>query len=311
MTATGWAERRFPAMGCAAQVIVVGGRNGLAEEAQAQIEDYEARWSRFRPGSELSRCNTANGRPTVVTAPTMTAVRRAVEGWHRTGGRFDPTILPSLEAMGYDRTFDQVASSVHPPAGAAPAPGCAGIEIDEAAGTVRLPPGVRLDLGGIGKGLAADVVAAQMLDQGASGACVNLGGDMRVTGEAPSAAGWAVSVEDPYDLTRDVARARVGDAGIATTSRTYRSWERAGRQVHHLVDPATGATAWTDLAAVTVVAATAWWAEVLAKAAFLAGPAEGAEQILAAGASGVLIDDGGFVHPLAGCPWEVLEPCWR
>lgn len=304
-------ELKFPAMGCVAQVVVVGGGPGLAAAARAQVEHLDAIWSRFRPESEISRCNRAGGNPTVVSESTLMLVERAIEGWYLTAGRFDPTVLPSVEAIGYDRTFGSVVSSKYAPDAVVPSPGCVGITVDRETSTVTVPAGVRLDPGGIGKGLAADTVLAALCDAGAEGACVNLGGDLRVAGAAPGGSdGWTVTLEDPYDASRDLARATITDAGIATTSRTYRTWERSGVQVHHLIDPATGAPAWTDLASVTVIAAEAWWAEVLAKAAFVAGPVEATDLLAAAGATGALVDDGGFLHPLPGSSWEVLAPCW-
>jgi len=304
-------EVKFPAMGCAAQVVVVGGPRGLLEAARAQVEHLDAIWSRFRPNSEISRCNGAAGDPTVVSEPTLALVERAVEGWYLTAGRFDPTVLPNLEAIGYDRTFGSVVSSKYAPDVIGASPGCAGIVVDRRASTVTLPAGVRFDPGGIGKGLAADIVLAALLDAAAEGACVNLGGDLRVAGTPPEGChGWKVTLEDPYDPSRDLARATIAEGAIATTSRTFRTWERSGSQVHHLIDPATGAPAWTDLASVTVIAGEAWWAEVLAKAAFVAGPNEAEALLDNAGATGALVDDGGFFHPLPGCPWEVLAPCW-
>jgi thiamine biosynthesis lipoprotein len=243
-----------------------------------------------------------------VAPATVTLVARAIEGWQRTGGRFDPTVLTTLEALGYDRSFEQIRSSVHPSAPTT-APGCGAIVVDPLASTVTIPQGVRFDPGGIGKGLAADLVAERLIRAGAAGTCVNIGGDLRVVGDAPTADGWVVGLEDPYDMERDLVRAVIVDAGVATTCRTFRTWERGGTQVHHVIDPTTGASAWTDLASVTVVAATACWAEVLAKAAFIAGPSEAAALIAGAARSGLLVDDGGFAHALPGCEWEMVTPC--
>jgi thiamine biosynthesis lipoprotein len=87
---------------------------------------------------------------------------------------------------------------------------------------------------------------------------------------------------------------------VATSTSLRRRWTRAGEPVHHLVDPATGAPARSGLAAVTVVAATTAWAEVLAKAAFVAGPAEGAARLRDAGVTGLLVHDDGRTEQLAG-----------
>ncbi len=301
-------EIRFHAMGCAVHVVVVGGPPGLCGAARGAIERLEALWSRFRPGSDISRCNANPGRAIRVAPATVSLVQLAVEGWQRTGGRFDPTVLTTLEAMGYDRSFDQVRSSVNLPAPSV-APGCGGIVVDSLDSTVTLPPGARLDPGGIGKGRAADLVAAYAMRAGAAGVCVNLGGDLRVIGEPPTADGWIVGVEDPYDKERELGRVVVVDGAVATTCRTFRTWERGGIQVHHVIDPATGASAWTDLASVTVVADTACWAEVLAKAAFVAGRDAAAAVLAGVARWGVLVDDGGFAHPLPGCEWEMGASC--
>ena len=301
LTTPGLDAVRFHAMGCAAHVVVVGGPPGLADMAMARVEELESLWSRFRPTSDVSRANAAPGRPVTVSPRTVDLVRRAVDAWRLAGGRFDPTVLTALEALGYAESFERVyASSPDPVPPAIRSVGCDGIVVDPDRSTVMLPPGVRFDPGGIGKGLAADLVAAELLAAGARGACVNLGGDLAALGEAPGPDGWTVGVEDPYDSARDVAHLTVADQGLATSSRTYRTWERAGAQVHHLVDPATGLPAWTDLASVTVVAGSAVEAEILAKAAFVAGPLDGAALIAQARATGLMVDDGGFLHTLEG-----------
>ena len=123
-------------------------------------------------------------------------MERAVSAWQVTRGRFDPTVLTALENAGYDRTFEAVDRDRMEPVGPArPAPGCALIELDRLVRAVRLPAGVRLDLGGIGKGYAADLVATELHRAGAAGVCVNLGGDLRVVGEPPDEApAWVVAV---------------------------------------------------------------------------------------------------------------------
>src|SRR5439155_1850231 len=108
--------------------------------------------------------------------------------------RYDTTVLNALAAAGYDRDFDAVAreGDAVPPSSTA-APGCGAIELDDLVSAVRLPRGVALDLGGIGKGAAADQVATELLDAavpGVLGVLVNLGGDLRARGDAPSPHGW-------------------------------------------------------------------------------------------------------------------------
>jgi thiamine biosynthesis lipoprotein len=249
----------------------------LLAGAWAHVDRLEDRWSRFRPGSEVSVLNRHGGAPVAVSADTVTLVAHALTAWDLTGGLFDPTVGTAIAALGYDRDFAEVAQETRPDAvgagtGAGPAPGPDGIDLDPAAGTVTLPPGVRIDPGGIGKGLAADLVAEALVDAGALGALVNLGGDLRAVGEPPDAAGWAVSLPDPLRAGAELARFALPHGAVATSSRLRRRWRTAAGPAHHLLDPATGRPATGATVAVSVVADRAWRAEALATALFLRGP---------------------------------------
>lgn len=289
-------------MGTWAHLIVVGAGDGaeaMLDAAVDRIESLERRWSRFIPTSELSRLNAAAGSPVLLEPDTYALVERAVTSWEATAGRFDPTVHDALVAAGYDRTFAEVAAGPRPVAASPPTvPGCAGIGLDPVLHAVTLPPGVHLDLGGIGKGWTVDLVVDQIMAGGAAGACANLGGDLRVAGEAPTEHGWTVAVEDPLDHDRTLATIALRHGAVATTTRTRRRWSPPGGGAqHHLIDPATGRPAATGLAAVTVVAADATTAEVVAKAAFVAGLVEGPALVEAAGAAALLVDDRGTTHP--------------
>ena len=266
------AERRFPVMGTTAHILVLGSHaDQLVEYAKSRLDQLERKWSRFVPTSEISRANALAGSHLVVSAETLLLVQRAVEGWTRTAGSFDPTVLKAVRGAGYDRDFALVAlaaASLHPTP-AEPAPGCAGIVCDERIGTVTVPPGTTLDPGGIGKGLAADLVSAELIERGARGALVNVGGDLRVRGDAPNGGSWDVSIEHPIQPDVELVRIGLLDGAVATTSRAKRSWQTATGAAHHLIDPRTGRPATSGHSAVTVVAREAWWAEVVAKAIFV------------------------------------------
>jgi thiamine biosynthesis lipoprotein len=247
----------------------------LLAGAWARIETLEGRWSRFRPDSEVSILNRHCGTPVAVSADTFALVTHALAAWDVTGGRFDPTVGTAIAALGYDRDFGEVSHGTQAApagAGAGPAPGPGGIHLDPAAGTVTLPPGVRFDPGGIGKGLAADLVAEALVGAGALGALVNLGGDLRAVGEPPDAGGWAVSLPDPLRAGAELARFALPHGAVATSSRLRRRWRTAAGPAHHLLDPTTGRPATGVTVAVSVVADRAWRAEALATALFLLGP---------------------------------------
>jgi thiamine biosynthesis lipoprotein len=271
-------ELRRPAMGSDAHVLVVADSDradALVAGASARIEQLEGRWSRFRDDSEISELNRRAGAPVSLSSDTLVLVAHAVAAAALTGGRFDPTVGGALVALGYDRDFGDVARR----AGAAaangatsPSPGVDDIEIDPDGMTARLPAGVCFDPGGIGKGLAADLVVSDLIDAGAVGALVNLGGDLRVEGDPGRPGGWPISLPDPLHPDRELARFSLPRGAVATSSDRRRRWRTAAGEVHHLVDPATGRPAGGGTIAVTVVADRAWLAEVFATALFVGGP---------------------------------------
>ena len=296
------ADSMFPVMGSTAHVTVVGGAVDLAESARERLEDLEARWSRFIPSSEISRLNHAEGRPCLVSEETRLLVRRALDAFTVTAGRFDPTLLGAVLRAGYVESFDR-----RPPRSRASSStlqtGAHRIEIDDAVGTVRIPVGVGFDPGGIGKGLAADMVSAELMDRGADGVSVNVGGDLRVRGDAPDGEAWRIAIDDPWGRTEPIARIRIRDGAVATSSRLSRRWVRTDGAVrHHLLDPDTGTSVRTPVLATTVVAAAGWQAEALSKAVFLDAH-RGMELVNARGSAALVVLPDGLLTTRG---WSVL-----
>jgi thiamine biosynthesis lipoprotein len=233
-----------------------------------------------------------------VSAETFAVVAVALDAWRLTHGWFDPTVLPMLIAAGYDHSFERVAGRPiwydQAPSGA---PGCGGIEIDAEHSTVRVPVGVAIDLGGIGKGQAADIVAGEMIAAGARGACVDLGGDVAVAGTTVDGEPWIIGVADPFAPDRDHLRIALAAGAVATSSRLERQWRTVRGPAHHLIDPTTGQPAAGRLATVTVVASSAAWAEVLAKATLISGNQDIPTSF---GCTGLVVDTDGTVRHLDG-----------
>jgi thiamine biosynthesis lipoprotein len=291
-------------MGTVAHIVVVDGPPAALDVALARLAELEDRWSRFEPGSELSRANLAGGKPVRVSPDTTLLARLARHGWERTNGLFDPSVLAAVRAAGYDRSMAHLRRDTGRTAPARPSPGCAGLTIDERARTITVPVGSGLDAGGLGKGLAADLVVAALLELGAAGAMLNVGGDMGTAGACPRPEGWVVDVEDPFGGA-PVARLAVRIGAVGTTSRVRRAWGKAGHREHHVIDPRTGSPSWSGLAAVTVVTRLGWEAEVLAKAAFVTGPAEAGPLLLSWSASALFVHDDGRVTVTEGWPGVV------
>lgn len=286
----------FRAVGttCAAAVTAAPADVRLArralDAARAEVAACEAALSRFDPASDLSRLNAAGDAWTAVDARLVEALRLALRARAATDGRFDPTILPALAAAGYDRSFEQLVERVP-----RRAPGWragASIELDEEAGRARLEAGTAVDLGGIGKGYAADRALAAM--RGAwpmlPGALVDLGGDIALGGSTPEGGPWRISVDDARGPTSGPpATGRPGatigvllvrEGGVATSGRDVRRFG-PGATLHHLIDPATGAPAEPGPLAVTVIAATAAAAEAHATALAISDAAAAAALVAA------------------------------
>ncbi len=156
-----------------------------------------------------------------------------------------------------------------------------------------LPAGTRFDPGGIGKGLAGDIVAEALLAEGATSVQVELGGDVRVAGEEFSGGLWKVVVDDTDHGTAEAATISFAEGGVATSSVRRRRWRRGDVDLHHLIDPTTGLPADTDLDAVTTVAPTLWWAEVVAKVALMGGSDAAREILSRYDMTGVLVGQDG------------------
>ncbi len=271
-------RRTFRAMGTEIELLVeADGAAGALEATEGEFHRLEALLSRFREDSELSRLNRDGA---LAAGPDLRrVVELALAARERTGGRFDPTVHNALVAAGYDRTFEDIAPESHV---RCQAPDVSGGDARVDGTRIELDPGVRLDLGGIGKGYAAER-AAEIL--ATAGPClVNAGGDIAVRGGR-----WPVGVETAAEpLTLELSR-----GGLATSGRDRRRWRRNGRDLHHLIDPRTGEPAETDLLRVTVIAPDAVEAEIAATSLFLAGADRAAREADAAGVAAVLVTGDG------------------
>jgi thiamine biosynthesis lipoprotein len=265
-----------------------------ARIARQKLEQWHVRFSRFIGDSELSRLN-ADARDTVPVSALMARFAQAViDAGSLSGGLVDGTLLDQIETAGYARDLGEplalaVALELAPERRPACAPAIAGwrqVRVDLERRTVTRPPGVKLDSGGLAKGLFADVLA-HMLAPHASFA-VDCGGDLVVGGAAAEAR--AIQVQSPFDEST-LHTFHLEKTGVATSGIGRRSWlDARGRPAHHLLDPATGRPAFTGIVQATALAPSALLAEIRAKAAVLSG-ADGARAWLPHG--GVLVFDDG------------------
>jgi thiamine biosynthesis lipoprotein len=246
-----------------------------AVDAELARLDLEA--SRFREDSEISAIHRHGGGTHPVSEGLAEVIGVALAAARWTAGLVDPTVGAALCFLGYDRDFADIGTDLQtPPLAAAKVPGWQSVRLDGQA--VHLPTGVRLDLGATAKGLGADRSAeAAFATTGSGGVLVSLGGDIAIAGETPDG-GWPLLVADEHRQTRqfEPGRApaqvvRLMGGGLATSSVTCRRWRRAGRELHHIVDPRTGYPARGPWRTVTVAAAGCAEANAASTAAIVAG----------------------------------------
>jgi thiamine biosynthesis lipoprotein len=270
---TGFSATSLHAIGTTAVVVVEDHAWAQARRLLiAELDAIDRTCSRFRQDSEISRANAAAGRITAVSPLLAEAVDVALRAAEHTDGAVDPTVGPAMIALGYDRDFAAVEPDGPVKVNGAPVAGWRTIELDRSQGLLRLAPGTRLDLGATAKALAADRAATTIASSTGSPTVVSLGGDVATAGLAPPS-GWTIRVTDDHRDGSDVdgQTVSVAGGGLATSSTTVRRWRRAGRTLHHIVDPATGEPAPTVWRTVSVAAATCVDANVAATAAIVRG----------------------------------------
>jgi len=266
----------FPAFGTTAVVLVAdpdGDVDAATWEVEAAVAAVDAACSRFRNDSELAKLNAAGGAVVAASPVLLEALSVAVRAARLTDGLVDPTVGTAMRVLGYDRDFARVPATgpaVRVRVGAVP--GWQAITIDGAAGTVRVPGGVSVDLGATAKAWCADRASAAAALASRSGVLVSLGGDVAVAGPPPRC-GWRVRVTDHHGASDDAPGQTVAitSGGIATSGTGARRWRRGGQKVHHIVDPATGASAAGPWRTVSVAAGTCADANTASTAAIILG----------------------------------------
>ena len=301
------AAERFPCFGGTCTVLVAGnGPAGSASEAvtraKRRLLAWHGQFSRFAGDSELSALNGDPCETVAVSAVMARFLESARRGAEVTGGLVDPTLIGELEASGYAEHFQgtplPLASALplapaREPARPDPAARWRSVQLDPRTGTVTRPPGLRLDTGGIAKGMFGDILATVLA--GHDSFAVDAAGDVRFGGAAGRSR--PVRVASPFDASVlhvfELSRGAAATSGI-----TRRIWrDPDGLPAHHLLDPASGRPAFTGVVQATALAPSGIEAEILAKAALLSGP-DSARGWLAYG--GVVVFDDGEL--------EVVEP---
>ena len=304
-TPPGMRREEFRAMGTTISM--------LLPESQAEpgvqivrslFSEWEQALSRFLPESELSQLNAHAGTPVAVSDLLYTVLATALTAAQATQGVYDPALLDQLVQLGYDRTFDDLSAvRFDPIIPGEPGGRWRGIKVDPIRRQVTLPVGIKLDFGGIAKGMAVDAALEQLRQNGVSPAMVNAGGDLAVLGLPPDAEQWPIAVPGREQTWTIPLR----HGAIATSGIARRHWWQGNTLRHHLLDPRTGLPAQSDLWSVTVVADRCEQAEVAAKVAFILGSKPGAEFLRRHRIAGLLVHEDGTWDTVEPWPVQIME----
>jgi FAD:protein FMN transferase len=298
------------ALGTTARVVIWP--PGNLGQACAAVDDVLAaldrQASRFRADSELSWLHAADGGTFLLSRGLAEAVGVALAAARWTGGLTDPTVGDALVRLGYDRDFADIGEDGELAGAAVPVAGWQMVRLDGP--LLRLPRGIRLDLGATAKGLGADRAVRAAMDACGrhGGVLVSLGGDIAVAGTPPRD-GWPVTVaEEPDPCGAPHGQlVRLPAGAVATSSVTIRRWNRGGTALHHIVDPRTGRPADGPWRTATVAAATCADANAASTAAIVAGAAA-KDWLVTAGLPSRLTGHDGRVRDLNGWPAAAGAP---
>ncbi len=286
----------FAALGttCAIQYVAPGGdAQAFAFERAAVgwVQAFEAKYSRFKPDSLVSRINAAAGREWVAVDADMEMLLQLCDTLYAmTQGVLDPTALPLIRLWNYKAEVPRIPT----PEDVASARELVGWKkVQRAPGRVLLPqPGMALDFGGFGKEYAVDMVAQLALERGIPAALVDFGHDLRAIGAPPGRVCWHVGIEDPLNPGTPNCSIGVTDRGIASSGDYIRCFRVGNKRYGHIIDPRTGWPVANGCMQATVIASTCLHAGVLSTTAFTLGVPQGIEFIQSCpNTEGLLVTD--------------------
>ena len=288
-------------MGSRFEITAVHGSEAQArravEDAWEEIDRIEALISSWRETSETSAINRAAGEGPVSVSPELFGLlRRATKISQLTRGAFDITFAGAGRLWDFKSATPQLPQPAEL-ASALEVVGWHRVGFDEAAHSVELPrPGMRIGLGGIGKGYAANRAVAVLKRHRATGGVVSAGGDLMAFGDKEDGSPWTVAIADPFDRDEVFASLALTDRAVVTSG-DYESFvEIDGKRYAHILDPRTG---WPvhELRSVTILSPDAELADALATGVFVLGPEEGLALVnRVRGVEALLVDGDGKIH---------------
>ncbi|MBI5693199.1 MAG: FAD:protein FMN transferase [Verrucomicrobia bacterium] len=297
----------FPALGttCEVQYAAPGGDGQASAFERAVVEwvsGFEARYSRFRPDSLISRINAAAGRNWIEIDAEMELMLKVCDTLHfMSQGVLDPTALPLIRLWNYRAETPRIPSAAEINAARALV---GWPKVQRSPGRIFLPQeGMALDFGGWGKEYAVDFTAQIAAQHGITSLLVDYGHDLRAVGAPPDRPAWHIGLEDPLKPGTSAGSMGILNRAVASSGDYIRRFVIEGRRYGHILDPRTGAPVAHGCLQATVVASTCLQAGVLSTTAFVLGIPKGVEFIQSfPGAEGLLVSERaraqtrGFLH---------------
>lgn len=278
----------FRAMGTSFKIVCAGIDLALLNELKDSALLLESFWTRFNDKSELMLLNQRAGEKVLVSEETSRLIAEMRRGFILTDGLYNAGVLPQMIAQGFTATQSTFIPTSHSSSTFKELWNA--VEIDEHA--IFLPKGLAIDAGGIGKGLAADIIAEQAMRKGALGVVVNAGGEVAVRGESVIADGWSVGVENPFDEDDILTTVYLKNGGLATSAPS--GW--VNDKASHIIDPRTGESVSSSIAQATLLCARTVDAEVLAKMCLLLPIQESVKKVESLGAAAFVVDGNGNTY---------------
>jgi len=288
-------------MGTSFFCVLVGADESICDAIYSLANELESKWSRFIPDSEVMLLNNNPDAMHEVSDATLRLVSEMKLGFELTQGLYSANILGELIDLGFTKSRANPENVTNWYSKSKTSADLSDVVIDLDAKSVSVPIGVALDAGGIGKGLAADLMSDYAMQLGAMGIAVFAGGDVAVKGMATQAAGWKVNISDPTNVDSYIASVLLSRGGLATSSPM--GWKIAG--LHHIIDPRTHRSSDSDVLQATVIAQNASQAEVLAKMCIILGTRDGIARINSLGVAALIVDDTNQVHTSKN--WETYS----
>jgi len=268
----------------------------------ARLRQIDDRMSANKDGTEIAAVNEAAGlKPVKVSDDTFFVVKTALEYGRKTGGALDISIGPLVKLWGIGTSAARVPS----PDEIAAAEALVDyrlVRLDEPGSTVFLPKkGMRLDLGAVAKGYAADEAVRILTAAGVKRAIIDLGGNIFAMGEKRKGADWRIGIQSPDDSRGDYLGVMpVSNASLVTSGDYERFFEKDGKRYHHILDSKTGYPSASGLRSVTVVGAPSIACDALSTSMFVLGREKGLELAASLPDFGfIFVDDAGKVWPTA------------